>query len=73
MPLQILLKGRQAVGVEYVRNHTTLQVRARKEVILSAGTVGSAKLLLLSGIGPKDQLKALDVRLEFPFIVHLPF
>jgi len=36
-------------------------VRANNEVILSAGTVGTAKLLLLSGVGPKNHLQALKV------------
>jgi len=36
-------------------------VRANKEVILSAGTIGTAKLLLLSGVGPKNHLQALKV------------
>lgn len=38
-----------AIGVEFVKNRRTYFIRARKEVILSAGTIGSAQLLLLSG------------------------
>jgi choline dehydrogenase-like flavoprotein len=43
-------------------------VRADREVILSAGAIGSPQLLLLSGIGPADQLRSLgiDVRHELP-------
>lgn len=49
------LNGR-VEGVRYVDERGEHVVRARKEVILSAGVVGSAHLLLLSGIGPADQL-----------------
>ena len=38
-----------------------LTVRAKKEVILAAGTIHSAQLLLLSGIGPKAALSALNI------------
>ncbi|XP_015109256.1 glucose dehydrogenase [FAD, quinone] [Diachasma alloeum] len=50
------LKNR-VTGVEYVKNGKRHRVLARREVILSAGVVGSPQLLLLSGIGPKEQLK----------------
>jgi len=36
-------------------------VRARREVILSAGTLGTAKLLMFTGIGPKDDLERIGV------------
>ena len=39
-------------------------VKASKEVILTAGTVGSTKLLLLSGVGPKEELQKLKVQNE---------
>jgi choline dehydrogenase len=53
-------KGR-AVGVRYVRRGTPYLVRAEREVILAAGAVGSPHLLLLSGIGPADELRAKGV------------
>jgi choline dehydrogenase-like flavoprotein len=52
-----------ATGVEYrTAAGETRIVTARKEVILSAGAVGSAHLLLLSGIGPRPELEAMGVR-----------
>jgi choline dehydrogenase-like flavoprotein len=58
-----------ARGVEYLTgNGETATAMARKEVVLSAGAVGSPQLLLLSGIGPKDELEATGVpcRLDSP-------
>src|SRR6266849_5579476 len=51
-----------ATGVEYrTAAGETLQANARKEVILSAGAIGSPHLLLLSGIGPRQELEAHGV------------
>ncbi|CAG2116118.1 unnamed protein product, partial [Medioppia subpectinata] len=57
-----------AIGVEFSRNGRTYHVMANKEVILSAGTFGSAKILMLSGIGPRDHLTQLGI----PVLVNLP-
>ena len=54
---RVLFEGRRAVGVEFVRGNTLQSVRARREVVLSAGTYGSSKLLMLSGVGDADELK----------------
>ena len=54
---RVLLEGKRAVGVEYLQDGRTQQVRARKEVILSGGAFGSPQLLMLSGIGPADHLR----------------
>ncbi|KAK7874203.1 hypothetical protein R5R35_006248 [Gryllus longicercus] len=52
----------RARGVQFVdRNGDTKVVYARKEVILSAGAVGSPQLLLLSGVGPSEDLEALGI------------
>ena len=58
-----------ARGVEYrTENGEIATAMARKEVVLSAGAVGSPQLLLLSGIGPKDELEVTGVpcRLDLP-------
>lgn len=56
-------KQKTARGIEYVKNRKTYKVRARKEVILSAGAFGSPQILMLSGIGPKEQLQRIQVKL----------
>lgn len=43
-------------GVEFVRDNRVHHVRAKKEVILSGGSINSPQLLMLSGIGPKTEL-----------------
>ena len=58
---RILFEGRRAVGVEYVRNGAPVQARARREVILSAGSVGSPQLLELSGVGEPALLSGLGI------------
>jgi len=50
-----------AFGVEYDRHGLKRYAYATKEVIISAGTVETAKLLMLSGIGPKTHLADLGV------------
>ena len=46
----------QITGVKFVKNGNIYQVKSRKEVILSAGAIGTPQVLMLSGIGPKDHL-----------------
>jgi choline dehydrogenase len=58
---KVLLEGKQAVGVRYERNGRVQEVRVSKEVILSAGSVGSPHLLQLSGIGAKETLAAAGI------------
>lgn len=55
---RILFEGRRAVGVEYERAGERHVVRARREVILSGGTINSPQLLELSGVGQPELLRA---------------
>ncbi|XP_051160389.1 glucose dehydrogenase [FAD, quinone]-like [Leptopilina boulardi] len=57
----LINKNNQAYGVEFVKNSKKQRVLCTKEVILSAGTIDSAKLLMLSGIGPKEHLDELGI------------
>jgi len=54
---KVVFEGKTATGVELRRDGRVEQIRARKEVILSAGAFGSPQLLMLSGIGPKAHLQ----------------
>ena len=63
--------GKTAVGVEFVQQNTNYQVRARKEVILSAGSIKSPQLLMLSGIGPSAHLKSMGVSMVIEHIMYI--
>jgi choline dehydrogenase len=58
---RIVIEGGRAVGVRYQRDGQTHTVRVRREVILSAGAIGSPQILMLSGIGPADHLRKTGV------------
>jgi choline dehydrogenase len=65
---RVLFEGRRAVGVEYIANGATTQVRARRGVVLSSGSINSPQLLKLSGIGPAEELRThgIDVLADRP-------
>jgi choline dehydrogenase len=54
---RIVLDGRRATGVEYRQGDALRTVNARREVIVSAGSINSPKLLKLSGVGPAAELR----------------
>jgi len=58
---RILFAEKRAVGVEYSRGRETIQVFARREVILAGGAINSPQLLQLSGIGDPALLKSLGI------------
>ena len=57
----LTIENGRAVGLVYESNGAKHEVRADREVILSGGVVNSAQLLMLSGIGPADELRALGI------------
>jgi choline dehydrogenase len=60
---KIVFSGTTAQGVSYRRNGRSESVMAGREVILSAGTIGSPHLLMLSGVGEAAHLKAHGIAL----------
>ena len=58
---QVVVESHRATGVIYEKDGAQQTVMARHEVILSGGAFGSPKVLMLSGIGPKDELQALGI------------
>ena len=64
----VVFEGRRAVGVRYRKGGRDLVARARREVILSGGPINSPQLLKLSGVGPAQELQALNI----PVVHDLP-
>lgn len=52
---------KNAYGVEFLKNKKRYTVVARREVILSAGTIASPQLLMLSGVGPSEHLQKFNI------------
>jgi choline dehydrogenase-like flavoprotein len=65
---RVLLEGRRAVGVAYRQDGRELELRATREVLLSAGALLSPQLLMLSGIGPAEPLREHGIAMAH----HLP-
>jgi choline dehydrogenase-like flavoprotein len=61
---RVLLEGGRAVGVEYVEGGAKTFVRAEREVILAGGAINSPQLLMLSGIGDPDELRAHGIEVK---------
>ena len=58
---RICFDGTRATGVEYQAGGATRRLTARREVVLAASSINSPKLLLLSGIGPGEQLREFGI------------
>lgn len=65
---RLLFEGTRTIGVEYLHEDMLHPVRVNSEVILSAGTFDSPKLLMLSGIGDAEHLQTLGI----PVVADLP-
>ena len=58
---RVLLEQRRAVGMAFIQQGQTRELRATREVLLCAGALQSPQILLLSGIGPAADLQALGI------------
>ncbi len=58
---RILFEGKRATGVRVLQGDREVEIRARREIILSSGSVGSPQLLQISGVGPAALLKDIGV------------
>ena len=68
--VQVLIhpETKVAYGVKFVKDGRTRLVRARREVVVSGGTLNTPQLLMLSGVGPADHLRHLGI----PVVSDLP-
>ncbi len=57
----IVFEQKRAVGVRWRKDGETRLARCRGEVILAAGAIGSAQVMLLSGVGPAEHLRELGI------------
>ena len=59
---RIIIENETAVGIEYIKNNSTKTVWCNNEVLLSAGSIHSTQLMLLSGIGPADEIQQHGIK-----------
>jgi choline dehydrogenase len=59
---RIIIENGRAAGVEYIRERQRHEIRASRETILCGGTINSPQLLLLSGIGPAQEIAPLGIK-----------
>lgn len=65
---RVIVEDGRAVGIQYRQNGQLHEVRARREVILSCGAIGTPQVLMLSGIGDAEYLR----RFGIPVVCDLP-
>lgn len=58
---RLTVEGGRVTGAELMRGGSSMRARAGREVILACGSIGSPRLLLLSGIGPAEHLREVGV------------
>ncbi|RXM39398.1 choline dehydrogenase [Chryseobacterium sp. CH21] len=58
---KLIFEGDECIGVQYLKDGELVEAEAEKEVIVSCGTIESAKLLMLSGIGEKQELESVGI------------
>jgi 4-pyridoxate dehydrogenase len=63
---KVIMEGTRAVGIEYVQGGKVRVARADREVILAGGAINSPQLLMLSGVGAPDELKAHGISTRIP-------
>ncbi len=61
---RILFDGQRAIGIEVEEKGKTKRIRARREVIVSAGAINSPVLLMNSGVGPAAELKQVGIEIQ---------
>ncbi len=61
---KVLLDGKRARGVTFVKGGKTVEITATQEVILSGGAINSPQLLMLSGIGPVNELQKHGIAVQ---------
>lgn len=61
---EIIIDGDTATGVRFIKDNKLYSAKASKEVILSAGSINSPQILMLSGIGPQEELQRLDIEVK---------
>ena len=61
---KVIIEDNRAVGVIYRDKHGAETAKAKYEVVVTAGSIGTPKLLMLSGIGPKEHLEKVGVKVE---------
>ncbi len=65
---KVIFDGSKATGIKFKHNGQAETIQANKEIILSAGAIGSPQILQLSGVGDAEKLKQLDIDVQ----THLP-